>query len=389
MDSAASGLIIVGALLVAGLAVDSVAVKTRLPRVSLLVALGVLIGPVGLDLLTDEAKQWFPAIAAIALVMVGFLLGGEFSRANLKSHGWPVITLALLQAVITALVVSVGLLALGVEAVVALALGGIAAATDPVAVAAEVKSAGAVGPFKRILLGVVAVDDVFGIWIFTVLLAVGAAVAGIGSPAALAGIALRDVLGAVLLGVVLGVPIAHFSGRIRPGTPTTEEALGAVFLCAGLALAFDVSFLLAAVVMGAVVVNRAEHHVRAFHEIENIEWPFLVVFFVLAGASVDSASVAAAGWVLGAYLVLRLGGKLLGGLAGSRFVPGGPGAGVWFGAAMLPQAGVALGMALLAAEEFPNHADKILSVTIVGTLVFEMIGPILTNTALRKVGEVK
>ena len=76
MGSAARGLIVVGGLLVAGLAVDAVARKTRLPRISLLVALGVLVGPIGHDLFTEDAGQWFPTIAAIVLVMVGFLLGG-------------------------------------------------------------------------------------------------------------------------------------------------------------------------------------------------------------------------------------------------------------------------------------------------------------------------
>ncbi len=387
MDSAARGLIVVGGLLVAGLAVDAVARKTRLPRISLLVALGVLVGPIGLDLLTEDAEQWFPTIAAIALVMVGFLLGGQFTLANLRDHGRPVVILAFTQALITALVVSAGLLGLGVEAVVALALGGIATATDPVAVADEVSETGAVGPFKRTLLGVVAVDDVFGIGFFTILMAIGVALAGVGSPAALAGEALWTILGAVLLGVLLGLPVAYLSGRVRPGTPTLEEALGAVLLCAGLALWLDVSFLLAAVVMGAVATNVAKHHVRTFPEIQNIEAPFLVVFFVLAGASVSGVSLTTAGGLLGAYLVLRVGGKLLGGVIGSRLVGADLRTGAWFGAALTPQAGVALGMALVASEQFPDYADTLLSVAIVATLVFELAGPVLVRIALHKVGE--
>lgn len=389
MDSAARGLIIVGGLLIAGLAVDAVARRTRLPRISLLVALGVLVGPIGLDLLTEDAEQWFPTIAAVALVMVGFLLGGEFTLVNLRDHGRPVVILAFTQTLITALVVSAGLLGLGVEVVVALALAGIATATDPVAVADEVSETGTVGPFKRTLLGVVAIDDVFGIGFFTILMAIGVASAGAGSPAALAGEALWTILGAVLLGVLLGVPVAYLSGRVRPGTPTLEEALGAVLLCAGLALWLEVSFLLAAVVMGAVATNVAKHHVRTFPEIQNIKAPFLVVFFVLAGASVSSVALTTAGGLLGAYLVLRVGGKLLGGVIGSRLVGEDLRTGAWFGTALLPQAGVALGMALVASEQFPAYANTMLSVAIVATLVFELAGPVLVRVALHRVGEME
>ncbi|MBE0575576.1 MAG: hypothetical protein IH613_06730 [Desulfuromonadales bacterium] len=91
--------------------------------------------------------------------------------------------------------------------------------------------------------------------------------------------------GAIILGILMGMPMANLSGRVRPGEPTLVEALGFVFLCAGISFWMEVSFLLSSMVMGVVVVNLAKHHARPFNAIEGIEWPFLTLFFVLSGAS--------------------------------------------------------------------------------------------------------
>lgn len=387
MDALARGLIIVGLLLAAGLAVDAVGRRTRLPRVSLLVALGLLVGPIGFDVITDDARRWFPGISVVALVMVGFLIGGEFSRSNLREHGRPVLSLATAQAVVTALLVALGFILFGVDANLAIALGGIAVATDPAAVMGVIRETGSRGPFSRSVLGVVAIDDVVGMALFSVLLVVAGVLGGdIGAASALATGA-KEVFGGIALGALLGLPVAYLSGRLRPGTPTLEEGLGAVLLCAGLATWLEVSFLLAAVVMGAVVTNLAQHHEQTFREIESIEWPFLVVFFVVAGASIDGAAIMAAGAVGIGYLALRTAGKLVGGWTGALMIDAPRRWRNWFGASLLPQAGVALGLALLASDRFPEASETLLSVAVGGTIIFELVGPILLRVALKRVGE--
>lgn len=389
MDPLARGLIIVGLLLAAGLAIDALGRRTRLPRVSLLVALGLLVGPLGFDLLTADARRWFPGISVVALVMVGFLIGGEFSRANLREHGRPVLSLAVAQAVVTALLVTSGFLFFGVDVEMALALGGIAIATDPAAVMGVMRETGSRGPFSRNLIGVVAIDDVIGMGLFSVLLVVGGILSGEAASTSALVTAVREVLGGIALGGVLGLPVAYLSGRLRAGTPTLEEALGAVLLCAGLATWLEVSFLLAAVVMGAVVTNLAQHHEQTFREIENIEWPFLIVFFVVAGASMSPDALAGAGAIGAGYLVLRLFGKALGGWSGALMIDAPERWRKWFGVSLLPQAGVALGLALLASERFPQHAEILVAVAVGGTVVFELIGPVVLRMALRRVGEAR
>ena len=169
---------------------------------------------------------------------------------------------------------------------------------------------------------------------------------------------LWEIGGAVLLGVVLGIPAAALTGRLQPGRPTQEEAYALVFLCAGAAILLDVSFLLAAVVLGATIATRASHHEVPFREIERIEWPALIVFFLLAGASLEISSLREAGWLTVGYVVLRSVGKLAGCLLGGRVRGLPPEQAGWLGAAMLPQAGVAIGLTLLAAERFSGHRRR-------------------------------
>jgi len=197
----------------------------------------------------------------------------------------------------------------------------------------------------------------------------------------------RNIGGALLLGVLLGIPAAYATGRISPGDPTLAEALGLVFLCLGAARWLEVSFLLAAVVMGTVVANLAKHHDRPFHPIEHIQWPFMLVFFLLAGAALELEALAAVGWLGATYVFSRVAGRLLGAsvCAWWRAMP--EGTGRWMGVALLPQAGVAVGMALMAAQQFPERAEVLLSVVLASTVVFEIVGPPMTRLALRRVKE--
>jgi Kef-type K+ transport system membrane component KefB len=183
------------------------------------------------------------------------------------------------------------------------------------------------------------------------------------------------------------LPSAYLTGRLKQGQPLQTEALGVVFLTAGLAVWAGLSFLIAGMTAGMIIANFAHHHSRAFHEIRNIEWPFMMLFFLLAGASFKVDAVASLGLIGAAYLASRVVGRLVGGRAGSTLAAEDPRYRNWFGPALLSQAGVAVGMALVAGREFPQYADVILTLTIGTTVVFELIGPLATVYALRRVGE--
>lgn len=379
-------LITLGSLLLIGLATDMLGKRTALPRVSLLIILGAIIGPAVLDLIPGFFLDQFQIIAQMALVMVGFLLGSKFTRESIQENGRAILSVSLLGAVVTGLVVLAGLALLGQPLELAILFACIATATDGIATVDVVLETGKDTPFTRLLMAVVALDDGWGLILFSIGLAVAIAMASPLEDVPLLLFTVRDLGGAVVLGVLLGLPAAYLTGRIKPGQPMRSEALGLVFLCGGLAHWYEVSFLIATMVMAMMIANFASHHEYAFNEIEGMEWPVLSIFFVLAGASLDLSSLATVG-VLGiAYIGLRILGKILGGLLGGSVGGCDAGTSRWLGLAMLPHAGAAMGMALVTIEYFPAYRDTVLTVIICATIVFEIIGPILARIALLRTG---
>ncbi|MGI9511798.1 MAG: cation:proton antiporter, partial [Anderseniella sp.] len=337
----------VGAALLCGLLADELGRRTPIPRVTVLILIGVLAGESFLGIIPNELTQWYDFMATIALTMVAFLLGGRLSLSTLKGHGKEILFVSLSVVSVTVVLVAGGLIMLGVPFEMAIVLAGIATATAPAATQDVVKQTGAKGPFTDTLLGVVAIDDAWGLMLFSFLLIAAAANSGLAS-LELMHAGFRDIALAVAIGVGIGLPAAHLTGRLKDGEPIQSEALGVVFLCAGTALWLDVSFLLAGIAAGATVVNVAQHHARPFHEIEHVEWPFMVLFFVLAGATLDLGSMRTIGWIGIAYISLRIGARYVGGSLGSSMAGSTKLTRRWIGLALVPQAGVALGMALVA-----------------------------------------
>jgi len=377
-------LITLGALFLAGLAADAIGRHTLLPRVTLLLGCGIAVGGSGLDLLPQEAEGLYDILSTVALTMVAFLLGNSLTLETLRRHGRAILTISILIVLGTVALVALGLWLVGVPAPVALLLGAIATATDPAATQDALRQARAQGDFPRLLRGIVAIDDAWGVLAFSIAAVFAASLGGPLDLAHLTG-ALWEIGGALLLGAGVGLPAAYLTGRLARGEPQLTEALGLVFLTAGIAVRVEVSYLIAGMVAGAIVANLARHHDRAFHEIEHVQWPFLILFFVLAGASLKLDVLADLGLVGGAYVLLRImarvGGGWLGGALGAVPVAQRP----WIGMALLPQAGVAVGMALIAAQEFPEHRDLILSLTIGTTVIFEVLGPIAVLWSVRRV----
>ncbi|MBM1221177.1 cation:proton antiporter [Ponticoccus sp. SC2-23] len=370
-----------GVLFLAGLVADQFGSMTRLPRVTMLLLLGLGAGQAGFDLIPEDVTLWFDAISIVALTMVAFLLGGALSRDNLLSHGRAILAISVAIVLATLVMVSAGLILVGVPPGLALILGAIATATAPAAMADVIRQSGISNPFTDTLKGIVAIDDVWGLLVFSIALVLAGQAASWGDVAVGAA---RDLGGAVVLGIVLGIPAAQLTGRLSPGEPLQAEAIGVVFLSAGLALWFEVSFLVTGMTVGAVVTNLARHHERAFHEIENLQWPFMILFFLLAGASLEVEALFLLGWTGVIYMVLRIVARWIGGIVGS-WIGGVDGRDkVLFGPALLPQAGVAVGMALVAGDTFPQWAASIMALTIASTVVFEIMGPPITLAIIRR-----
>ena len=386
MDELSKTLLTIGIILLLGLATDVIGRWTKLPRVTLLLLFGLLIRQT--PWLPENIEKWFPLITDTALLMVGFLLGEKLTRSFIQKNTYTVLWVSVSEVFVTAIIVFAGLILIGVPIEVALIFAGVSTATDPAATADVVNETNAKGNFSNTLLAIVAIDDAWGLIIFSFILALAQSIHGqIGGVEILLSGA-WNLGGACLVGIGLGIPMAYLTGRIRPGQPTLLEALGFVFLCGGVALWLEVSFILASMVLGGVVAYLARHHERPFHAIEDIELPFMILFFVLAGASLEIGGLSQIGYIGAAYIILRVVGRIVGAWPGAAIADAGPLVKKWMGIALMPQAGVALGMALVATHRFPETSDVIFPVVIGTTILFELIGPIMTRTALVRAGEV-
>ncbi|WJY23155.1 cation:proton antiporter [Fontisubflavum oceani] len=373
-----------GGLFLAGLAADEIGRRTRLPRVTLLLAVGLIAGRSGFDLIPREFEALFEFLSVTALTMVAFVMGNAFTAQKMLQNGRVILWVSGAIVTATLIIVGGGLIWAGLAPATALILASIATATAPAATQDIIHQSGQTGPFPDTLKGIVAVDDAWGLIVFSFILVFAAQWTGQSSDGILLGAA-RETLGALALGAALGLPAAYLTGRLKRGEPQQTEALGLVCLTAGLAIWFHVSFLLAGMVAGAIVANRARHHERAFHEIENLQWPFMLLFFILAGASLELGMLVEIGALGAAYVVLRIVARILGGWLGAKLGGAARAQRPWFGVALMPQAGVAVGMALVASETFPELAPVIMTLTVGTTVVFELLGPPLTLLALNRV----
>jgi Kef-type K+ transport system membrane component KefB len=345
--------------------------------------LGLAAGPPGFDLIPTDLRAWYDLLSVVALTMVAFLLGEGMHRDTLRQHGRAIITISLAIVLGTLVIVTAGLAALGLPLGLALLLAAIATATAPAATNDVITQSGVNNDFTQTLRGIVAIDDVWGLLGFSIVLVIVAQLEGHQDLVGL-GLAAWEIGGAIALGLLIGGPAAMLTGRLRDGEPLQIEALSLVFLSAGLSLWLEVSFLITGMVVGAVIVNLAAHHTKAFNEIAHIQWPFVVLFFILAGGALDLEVAMSLGSVGLAFIVLRSIARIAVGWIGARMARVPQSHALWYGPALLPQAGVAIGMALIAAQRFPEWGAQIIALTIGTTVVFEVFGPIATLYAIKR-----
>jgi len=377
-------LLILGFFFLVGLAADLIGRSTAIPRVTLLILSGLAIGPAGLNLLpADMVEQWFPVLTTLALSLVGFLLGQKLSLKELRAHGKTVIGITIGETTGALIAVSLALLLIGVHPVAALLLAGVATATAPAATFDVVRESGAKGDFPDTLLAVVALDDAWALLMFSLMMAGATALNGDGSVMSSLVHGIAEVAGSLALGVALGVPMAYLTGRISKGEPSLAEGMGFVLVAGGIATWLGLSPILSCMIMGGVVASLAKHHKRPFHAIEEVEWPFLILFFILAGASAHLDALLMVGGITVAYMIFRCAGSYAGAWAGASWAGADKMTRRWMGLCLFPQAGVALGMVLMASQRFPEFAPFLLPTVLASTIVYEIVTPAITRRALK------
>jgi len=374
-------------ILLFGLFSSKVAEKIKTPAITAYLVIGIFLGPYLLNLVPDTVIKASGLISNFALSLIAFSIGQNFSRQVFKQIGKQVLWISVLAAFGAWFLVVIGLIVLGLPLYVCLMFGAIATATAPAALIMIVRQYKAKGRFTEILMGVVAIDDAWGLIVFSICLAFARKIYfnQASSTSIVVLKSLFEIGGSFLLGGVMGAVFSVLSRHIRNQRDLLIYTLGLIFFTAGMALHFHMSVLLSCMFLAAVIVNMNDQSFKYFEIMQTIDWPIYLLFFVLAGANLEIALLSQLGKIGIFYFLLRVVGKYVGTYAGAIISKADNDVKRYLGIAQMPQAGVALGMALIAKSEFPGIMGSMIFTTVAATTIcYEIIGPYFVKIALQK-----
>ena len=405
-------LICLAAALVGGLMLSRVTKLLHLPAVTAYLVAGLLLGPFCLGALripgfgfnSLEQVEGLSIITQTALGFIAFTIGNEFRLSQLKAMGSSAIIIGILQAVITTVLVDIVLIVLHLlfPAVIsipcAITLGAIASATAPAATLMVVRQYKADGPLTKLLMLVVAIDDAVGLLLFSVSFGVATALAH-GQVSVLA-VVVEPILEIVLslaLGSAMGWLLNWVEQFFHSRSKRMTISVAFVLLTVGISmLEFHIgpvhccfSLLLVCMMTGTIFCNICDTSEELMDRVDGWTMPLNVLFFVISGAELDLEILAHPITILVGviYIIARSSGKYFGSMFSCALTKQSKPITDNLGITLLPQAGVALGMALTAAS-LPDGALA-RNVVLFAVLIYELVGPALTKRSLLAVGEIK
>ncbi len=384
-------LLSLGTAILVGLVFNRLVKKLGLPNVTGYLVAGVIIGPSFLQIIPSVFIEELTLLVNVALGFIAFSIGGEFRVSKIKSIGKSVLIITAFQALITTAVVDIGLLVLGFGVPVAISLGAIATATAPAATLMVVRQYNAKGPVTNMLLPVVALDDAIGLMVFSISLSVAKLSAS--AEAVNVGVMLLEPLKEIglslLVGALIGTVLTFGLGFFHSRSNRLTSIICAVFLGTSIAAMFNLSSLLLCMSIGAVMANFYPESEKMLDVTDHWTPSVFLLFFVISGAELDISLLPTVGLLGIAYLVLRSTGKYFGARLGSCVVHEDKNIRKYLGVALLPQAGVAIGMSQIVVSALPGDmGNQIRAVVLCATLVYELVGPLLTKMVLTRAGEI-
>ena len=405
-------LICLAVAMVGGLMLSRVTKLLHLPAVTAYLVAGLLLGPFvlgrlhlpGLGFNTLEQVEGMGIITQTALGFIAFTIGNEFRLKQLKAMGRAAITIGIGQAVLTTIVVDIVLIGLHlafpkiISVPCAITLGAIASATAPAATLMVVRQYKADGPLTRLLMLVVAIDDAVGLLLFSVSFGIATALAH-GQVSVLAVVVepILEILLSLLLGSAMGWLLNWVEQFFHSGSKRMTISAAFVLLTVGISmLEFHIgpvhcgfSLLLVCMMTGTVFCNICETSEELMERVEVWTVPLNILFFVISGAELDLEILSHPVTILVGviYILARSAGKYYGAKASCCVTKQNKPITDNLGITLLPQAGVALGMAITAAT-LPD-GDLARNVVLFAVLVYELVGPTLTKRSLLAVGDIK
>jgi len=382
-----------GIVLLAGIFFARFINKLGFPAVTAYLVLGILIGPSVFNLAPKELLNASGLISNIVLGMIAFGIGQNFSIDNFRRLGKSILWISVLEACgAWIFVTSAFLIILRQPFYISLLFGAIASATAPAATVMVIREYRAKGSFTNTLLGVVAIDDAWCLMIFAISLAISKAIYNhLTSSLFLLKVVLNSIFsisGAFILGLILAFTLSHLSKYIRSSTELLIYTLGFILFSIGVALSLHLSVLLSCMFLGMALVNIHLASFKFFDAMRTIDSPLFLLFFVLAGANLEISLLQKLGlWGL-VYIIFRVLGKVIGANWGAKISKSSDVIKKYLGFGLIPQAGVALGCALIAKGDFPNIGNILFTTIVATTVIYELIGPFCTKYALHKAGEI-
>ena len=377
-------------ILCAGFLVTRLTKLLHLPNVSGYILAGILIGPHLLNIIPETVAEGMDFVADIALAFIAFGVGKFFKKDVLRTGGTKVLVITIAESLTAGVLVSAAMsLLFHFDWKLSLLLGAIATATASASTMMTIHQYHARGEFVNVLLQVVALDDVVCLLVFSIAsAAVNASDSGIFTVSSIL-LPLLYNLVAIVLGGVFAFILAKL---LRPGRSNDNRLILVIAMLlglSGLCALFDISPLLSCMIFGAVYLNKTEDQ-ELFHQLTNFTPPVMSIFFITSGMQLDVNALATFGLAGIGYFLIRIAGKYAGSYLGCLITRTDRLTRDYFGAALVPQAGVAIGLAHLGQRILPtNIGDILLTMILASSVLYELIGPACAKFALFRSGAIE
>lgn len=371
----------------------------KLPNVTGYIIMGLIVGLVlgthQMETLfgenvAEEMVSKFDVIKDLATGFIAFSIGTEFEFKYIKKLGSSPVVIACCESVGAVVFVALGIYIVTGNIQLALIMGAIATATDPAATILVARQYKAKGIVTRTLIPVVAIDDATALMSYGICVALARSLTGQISAATFIE-PIKEIFGSlafgILLGVIFTILIKFYTGRGNRLAIT----IAMVSLCVAVSHIEVLSFspLLACMALSITVVNISHNWEPVFEQMDRMTPPIFMLFFFVTGAGMDISILPKVGLIGVVYIIVRVIGKMAGAYLGGRISHADKNVQKYLGIGLIPQAGVAIGLAMMCGTVVPEYASEITAVVVCGTIIYELVGPIFTKIMLVKIGEIK
>lgn len=383
-----------GIILFTGMIMAKILSKFKLPNVTGYLIAGLIIGPSVLGIIPQESSDKLSIISEAALSFIAYSIGSEFNIQNLKRLGKGIITITVFEALTAvALVDLVMIFVLKQSIPFSLVLGAIAAATAPAATLMVIRQYKAKGPLVNTLLPVVAIDDAVGIIAFGISTTIAKALVSNTESISIVKIIfipLLEIFFSLLIGFIMGILLTYLCKKAKGEDGLLSLVIATLFATAGIAISLELSSLLACMMVGATLTNLDPNNKKAFTTVERFTPPVLISFFTIAGVQLNLSILKEVGLIGIVYVIVRVVGKMLGAFLGSKIANFPKTVQKYLGFTLIPQAGVAIGLSMVAQNTLPSpYGAQARTIVLAGTVIYELVGPMITKIALIKAGEIE